>query len=89
MCDVQKLKLHLRACDSQEQTVAIIRNKKDPTIWLCAKCWKKVSATDFECGDSKPMSLRRILNRRKRELKEGKLTVYVSKKKAMSPKRKK
>ena len=80
MCDVQKLKLHLRACASQEQAVAIIRNKKDPTIWLCAKCWKKVSATKFEWGDSKPMSMTRILSRRKRELKEATVTVYVSKK---------
>jgi len=87
MCDVHKLKLRLRACASQEQAVAIIRKKKEATIWLCAKCWKKVSASNFEWGEDKPMSLRGIMNRRKRELKETTLTVYVSKKKAMGGKK--
>ena len=49
MCDIGKLKMHFRRCDSQD--VAVLINVKGETLEICHKCWKKLADTDISWGD--------------------------------------
>ena len=75
-----------RKCENTDIQLYIIY--KDHKLPVCRKCWIQLSEgryKDKEWGPDKPLTLRQIKNRRKREIRNGILMVYDSSKRKYFP----
>jgi hypothetical protein len=61
MCQVKKLKLHVR-CNSPDDPTCVIIQKGDEQIGVCEKCWKRIAEKDWEIGSAPRPILSELLS---------------------------